>query len=60
MTLEPVDLISHLRRRIFGLPVGVENGLSVLGLIARRQPRSGAARNRADIGLGRGVESVFS
>jgi hypothetical protein len=59
MTLEPVDLISYLRRRVFGLPVGVENGFGVLSLIARRQPRSGAARSRADVGLG-GVGLVFS
>jgi hypothetical protein len=60
MTLEPVDLISYLRRRVFGLPVGVENGLCVLGLLARRQPRSGAARNRPGILLRRGVGPVFS
>ena len=60
VTLEPVDLIAHIRRRVFGLAVRIEHGFGVLGFIARRQPRSGAARSRAGIGLGRGVGPVFS
>jgi hypothetical protein len=60
MTLVPVDLISYLRGRVFGLPVGIEHGLGILGFLARRQPRSGAARSRAGIGLGRGVGPVLS
>jgi hypothetical protein len=60
VTLEPVDLIAHISRRVFWLAVGIEHGLGVLGFIARRQPRSGAARSRAGIGLGRGVGPVSS
>jgi hypothetical protein len=60
VTLEPVDLIAHIRRGVFGLAVWIEHGLGVLGFIARRQPRCGAARSPAGIGLGRGVGPVFS
>jgi hypothetical protein len=52
VTLEPVDLIGYLRLRVIGLAVGVEHGLCVLGFLARRQPRTGAARSRAGIGVG--------